>query len=251
MPRQMIVALALVAAFVACRPEPKPPPDQPKHVLLNGLQPPPLNTPIHQPSEKEQPTAPQLPPGPASALIALLDGSPFVGDATLKGRLTVSANRIRIDPITGSSLELMYRLPVGMPLLNAQAGDGTIDIRERSGPVGADRRVLVRAGSKVVLGEIWQRSAKPLSLDLGNGVRLVQSAVRGSAKTGYTEAPLAMLEGARVLGQIPIGRVTEIQAGSGRYKVFAEVSHLLTPSPAEFGQWEGGYILRAWVVSEM
>jgi hypothetical protein len=251
MPRQMIIALGLVAALVACRPDPKPPPDQPKHVLLEGLQPPPLNTPIHQPSEKEQATPVQLPPGPASALVAIRDGRPFAGDATLTGRLTISGDRIRIDPTTGSSLELFYRLPSGLQSPDALAGDGTIEIHERSGPASADRRVLVRSGSKGILGEIWQRSAKPPSLDLGNGVRLVQSAVRGSPRTGYTEAPLAMLEGGRVVGQVPIGRATEIQTGSGRYVVFAEISHLLTPSAGDFGQVEGGYILRAWVVSAM
>lgn len=251
MSRHMIVALVLVTIIVACRPEPKPPPDQPKHVLLNGLKPPPLNKPIHQPSEKQQAAPAQLPEGPASALIVVRDGRPFAGTVNLTGRLTIGANRIRIDPTQGGSLELLYRLPVGVPSLKAQTGNGAIDIVERTGPGGADQRVLVRSESKPVLAEIWQRSAKPLSLDLGNGVRLVQLPAPGPAKTGYTETQLNLLEGARAVGQVPIGRVTEFQTASGRYAVFAEVSHLFAPSPADAGQVEGGYILRAWVVSVM
>ena len=96
--------------------------------------------------------------------------------------------------------------------------------------------------------EIWQRSPKPLSVDLGNGLRLQQYAARAIATGGYTEAPLDVLDGARVVTRVPIGRPTEIDAAAGRYVVFAEVSHLFTQSPSDKEQFGSGYILRAWVV---
>ncbi len=53
-----------------------------------------------------------------------------------------------------------------------------------------------------------------------------------------------------MLARIPIGRPTPIQAISGRWVVFAEISHLYTPTTADAGQVRGGYILRAWIVPD-
>lgn len=248
MGRRVIVAIFFVAAVAACQREPAPPPDQPDNPLLKGLTPPPLNKPIHQPSEQQKAAPVQLPPGPASALVVMRDGRPFVGVANLTGRVTIDASRIRIEPIEGSALELLYRLPAGVPALRTATGNGVVAVVERSDPAGADQLALVRLESRPVLGEIWQTSPRPLQLDLGNGVRLVQQPVRGLV-AGYGEAQLDVFDGGRLLVRVPLGRPTAIQAVSGRYVVFAEVSHLFTPSAADADQVEGGYILRAWILS--
>ncbi len=245
----LFLALALVTVGTSCRREPKPPADRPDHALLRDLEPPPLNTPVKRPPGQQQQDAQvQLPPGPASALIAARRGRPFAGTATLNGRVTISADRIRIEPQAGDTVELLYRLPPGLPSLPAGAGNGSIQITERSGPGGADRRVIVSRDARLLLAEIWQRSPQPLVVDLGNGLRLVQQPARAASDQPYADAPLRAVDRAGAGVAVPIGRATEIQTAAGRYIVLAEISSLFTPSPSDAGQVEGGYILRAWVV---
>jgi hypothetical protein len=166
----------------------------------------------------------------------------------LNGRLTISADRIRIEPQAGDTLELLYRLPSGLPNLPAGAGNGSVQITENSGPGGADRRVIVSRDTRLLLAEIWQRSPRPFVVDLGNGLRLVQQPVRAPSDQPYAEAPLRAVDRAGAGVAVPIGRATEIQTAAGRYVVLAEISNLFTPSPSDAGQVEGGYILRAWIV---
>ncbi len=248
MRRYMIVAAGLACTMAACRREPAPPVNQPKDRLLTGLRPPPLNRPIHQTADSQHAASVQVPAGPASALIVIRDGRSFLGVANLTGRLSISADRIRIEPNQGSPLELMYRLPAGVPALKADSGTGALSVVERTGPGGADRQVIVRLASGPLLAEMWRGSPRPLQLDLGNGVRLVQRAAYARAGAGYTEVPLEVTEAGRVVARVPLGRPTAIQAASGRYVAFAEVSHVFRPREADAGQVEGGYILRAWVV---
>jgi hypothetical protein len=244
----VIVAVALTVTVAGCRRDPKPPPNQPSDPLLIGLEPPPLNKPVHEPPGEQRVTIPQLPPGPASALVVTRGGRPFIGVANLTGRLIVGANRIQIQPAQDSALEILYRLPPGLPALTAATTDGSIAVTERNEPAGADQLVLVRGDSRLVLAEVWQRSLRPLSVDLGNGLRLQQRSAQPVATGGYAEAPLDVLDGARVVTRVPIGRATEIQAAAGRYAVLVEVSHLFTQAPSDKEQFGSGYILRAWVV---
>lgn len=244
---RMIVAVAVIGTVAGCGRDPKPPANQPGDPLLSGLEPPPLNTPLHEPpGERQQVSAPQLPPGPASVLLVTRGGRPFIGVANLTGRLTVAANRIRIEPAQDSALEILYRLPAGLSLRTGTT-NGSIAVTERSGPGGADQLVVVRSESRLALAEIWQRSLKPLSVDLGSSLRLQQRLARAVA-AGYAEAPLDVLDNGRVLSRAPIGRLTRIEASAGRYVVLAEVSHLFTPATSDAEQFGAGYILRAWVV---
>jgi hypothetical protein len=173
------------------------------------------------------------------------------GVLDVRGRLTVAPGRISIEPAGDSAVELLYRLPTGVPGLRADTGTATLNLVERSGPAGADRQLVLRSTEGTLLAEIWQLAPKPLAFDLRNGVRLVQQSVRAPGDSSrYIEVPLDAVEGARVLARIPIGRPTLIQANSGRWVVFAEISHLYTPGTADAGQVRGGYILRAWIVPD-
>jgi hypothetical protein len=189
-----------------------------------------------------------MPQGTASTLMVLRGGQPFTGALEIVGRLRVTADRISLEPAGDRAIELLYRLPPGMPALRSDSGMGSLALVERSDPAHAWRQVVLRSGGRILLAETWRVAQKPLQLELGNALRLVQQDVRPSPESRYTEAPLDAMEGSRVIARIPIGRPTVIPAASGRWVVFSEVSHLLTATEAELGQVEGGYILRCWVV---
>src|SRR5688572_2569676 len=108
MPGHLIIAITLLIATAACRRDPKPPPDRPDHALLRDLEPPPVNKPIEQRPAQQQEARAQLPAGSAAALMPTRNGRPFVGAATLTGRLTITPDRVRLDAGADSAIELLY-----------------------------------------------------------------------------------------------------------------------------------------------
>lgn len=249
----LLAMLAFVSTAASCRREPRPPADQPKDPALSGLQPPPLNKPVHQPGDRRPAAAPQLPAGSASALIVVRDGRQFFGDVTVTGRVTAEANRIRIEPVNDRPIEILYRVPSTVRPPVAAPAQGDIRIVERSGPGGADRLVLVRLGTQLTLGEIWKRGPEPILVDLGDRLQLAQqplSPTPSTVQSSYSEAPLNIVADGRVIARATLGQSTAVQTASGQYHVVVEVSHRFTPSDADKNQVEGGYILRAWVVRD-
>ncbi len=245
-----IVLTFAVLVVAACQRAPQPPADRPDHALLRDLPAPPTNPLIALRPDTQQTAAPaQLPEGTAAALIATRDGEQVRGTLEVSGRLSVGPNQIRVEPAAGSAVQLLYRLPPGVPSLSADTGAASLSLTDRSGPGGADRQLVLRSSRRTLLGEVWQQSPTPVQFDLQNGLRLVQQRTRPPVDTtGYTEVVLEAVEGGCVVARIPIGRPTPVQVESGRWVVFAEVSHLLTPDAADADQVRGGYILKAWIV---
>lgn len=247
---QIVAGLGLITVMAACAPgEPQPPPDQPDHALFDSLElaPPPLNRPLAVTTVPAAEPMAQLPGGTASAIALLHDGRPFTGTLDIAGQLTVTSDRIRLDAEGGGTFEVLYRLPSGIGTLPQATGTGSISVTERSGPTGADRRIVVQQEGRPLLSEVWLRSAEPITVDLGGGIRIVQTAVRPSGEGEYTEAPLQALEDQRTIAALRVGTATTLEATTGASTAFVEVSHLFTPSDADVGQTRPGYILRVWV----
>lgn len=180
MPRYTIAVLVPCAVIVACVREPQPPADQPQHALLDSLalSPPPLNQPVSLRGTAVPPGAPQLPAGEASAVMLMRDGRPFEGALNATGQLSVTAERVRLDIEGGGTFEIIYRLPRTLAALPQVSGSGGVSALERTSPEGANRHVIVRLGTRLLLAETWRRAAEPVVLDMGGGLRLVQGVVR-------------------------------------------------------------------------
>jgi len=247
MNRYLRIVLVLCAVTPGCKP--RPPKDQPRHPLLDGLRPPPVNRPLDAVPQREPLSKPQLPAGKASALLILREGAPFVGTLEASGQLSGQTGRLRLVIRGEPPLEVMYRLPPGLDSLLIAEGEGTVTVIERSTPGGMDQRLMVRREGHLLLGEIWQRSVRPLVLELGDGLQLSQRPTQ-PAGGFYTEVPLLAAAGKRTMVTIPIGKPTSITAAGVAFVVYVEVSHLATPSEADAGQVAGGYILHAWVVRQ-
>lgn len=247
--RRITLSVTIGAAVIACAERtPEPPASQPQHALLEGLEPPPLNRPVQlAPAAQEQVTL-RLPPGNQAALLVVQGGRPFSGTVTDSGQITVSDSLIRLTPTEGASIEILYRVPAGLPRPASGDRTGSATVMEMSGPAASNRQLIVRGNGRLVLAEVWQTSDRPITIDLGRGLQLVQRATRQAATGEYAEAQLQVLERSQVLATIPLGEPTRVGTSADSIAVFVEVSHLMTPSDADVGQVQGGYILHAWVV---
>ena len=243
-----ILALVIAAASAGCAAEPDPPPGQPQHVLLNELEPPPLNRPTAPSSVRADEPPPQAAPGDTPGVFAFREGRLIVGTIEVAGNVSVEPAVIRVQPESGAPIELRYRLPAGLSVPAPRSGAGRAAITQQTSPAATDRRVLVSIGEQPVLAEIWQQRSQPLEFEIGPGIRLVQGeAVSGNGQ--YAEAPVTVVDGGRTLVRVPIGEPVVVQSSAGPVRVLVQVTHLFTPSPADAGQVEGGYILRAWAVA--
>jgi hypothetical protein len=241
--------LPLIIAIAACTSSrPAPPDDQPKHPLLDSLEPPSLNRPIKAAPAKADQTKPTLPDDDRQALLVLRGDRAFSGRFEGTGDVIVDKNRIEFRPKTGDTFVLMYRLPEGMPALPETTGVGFLRIAEFGGPEGADRIVVVNHKEDLLLGELWRRSPEPLSLEVGRGLRLSQQRAPAPPKgSNYSEAPIGIYRGRTLVARLPIGKATPVDTSMGLIEAFVEVSHRFTPGEADLDQHPAEYILHAWL----
>lgn len=235
-----MLAVLLPMASSACSRDLRPPPGQPQSPLLDRLQQPLPNPPVKPTALQPQP--PTLGPGTGSALLVLRDGREFAGTATLSGRLTVAPGRIGIVGDSKESLEVLYRLPAGLPAPAAFDGRGQVTLEERSTAGSNDRRLLVRANNRLLLAQVSLGSSQPIRVDLGPGLRLAQSG--GGKRAARAAAVPLVLEAADA--PLRVGMVTQTKTREGLFSVMAEASHWAAASSNSPGL--GTYLLDAWVV---
>jgi hypothetical protein len=241
----------LVLAACGAQVPPTPPPGQPTHPLLDGLEPPPLNQPITVTGIPVEPPDVQLPEDDRPALFLLQNGTVFAGEYQASGSLLVSPSLIEITPADQKPpLQILYRAPGGMTELQEATVEGEVSVVELSRPEAADREVIVRDEKGLLLVEVWRASEKPIQFDTGGDLQFVQEAVDPGEDGEYTEANLAALSGNEPIAQIPVGDPVTLETSEGVFQVFVEVSHLFTPSPADQGQHPMSYILHLWLIRQ-
>ena len=242
-----ILGVLVSVILAGCgRGAPAPPTKQPEHPLLRTLRPPPLNLPVKSaqiPSE-----SPGLPPGNEPALLVVSEGSPFQGSATLSGRLTVGSGMVEITAQDKRRLQILYRLPEGLPALPSADVNGELSIIERSGPGGPNRRIILRSDGSLLLAQIWLRSSEPATMQLGDGLRIAQRPVqRSTSGPRLVEVLVEVAGGDTAPAAISVRKPAQVRTRSGVLQAFVESSH--------FAYWagptdkhDGRYILKAWVV---
>lgn len=238
-----------LAGVVACGGGgPEPPADQPRHPLLDNLQPPPLNRPV---VDVPIPTAaPSLPPGDRPALLLVSQGRRFHGTATLAGRVVASKGRVEFTSPDRPPLQILYRLPAGLRALPDVDAKGSVTLLERTNPGGPNRQVLIRTDGALLLAHVWLTSPKPLAvtLDEAAGLRLVQLPVRRATPDGLlADAQVEVFDGDLRAGAAANRVLTPIRARTGSFQAFVETSRLAYAS-GRTDQRDGRYILEAWVV---
>ena len=233
--------LATVLVCAACAEEAPRAPE-----ALRGVQSPPVNQPLVRPSGREiQQTRPSLPQDDRPALIVTRGGRGFFGELILEGGLSVSEDGIVVTPRDGDPVEILYRLPRGIPAPSQLPGTGQVVLRDRGGPDGADRVVIVGDGRAVILAEVWQTATEPQDVALTGGLRLVQRQVADSG-VGYILSDLVVVENGRELGIVPVDSATAFSTGTGEIVVYVEVSHLYRV-PADEDHAGSHYIMHAWI----
>jgi hypothetical protein len=239
---------SLVLAACGAQVPPTPPPDQPTHPLLDGLEPPPLNQPVTVTGIPVEPPDVQLPEDDRPALFLLQNGNVFSGEYQASGRLLVSPSLIEITPEDQPPLQILYRAPGGMNELPETTVEGEVSVAELSRPEAADREVIVRDEKGLLFLEVWQNSEEPIQVDTGSDLQFVQEAVDPGQTGEYTEANLTALSGNEPIAQIPVGDPVTLETSEGVFQVFVEVSHLFTPAPTDQGQHPMSYILHVWMI---
>jgi len=243
----MLSALALI--LIACTDRaPSPPADQPVHPLLDDLDPPPLNRPIRPVQVRHDAAKLQLVEGDQPALLIVQGGNAYAGQMSASGTFTVSRNRIDFEPVDAEPLTIMYRLPDAIGSIADATGTGQLQLLDRSGPAGADRLVVLRRNGDVLFGEVWQRSAEPLTIVLSKRLRLVQTELREDDKAGdYTPMDLALYDGDDPIANLSVGKPVRASTSAGNLSVYVEASYLFESETETAGQYPREYILHAWL----
>lgn len=250
--RKLMILLVLVAlGAVSCgQSVPAQVEPTPTHPLLEGLDPPPLNQPLVAPKPIPlDKLSPQLPEDDLPALLVLLGERPFSGTFRETGRLNISHDIIELQPAEGEPLRILYRMPQEMVQLPESTLVGRVDVAEFSGPQGANRSVMVYDKQALLFAEVWQSLGTPLTVGLGDKLRLSQGETRPRDRNGgYTETKLGVFDGEELVTTIPIGKPTTVETRVGAFQVFVEVSHLFSSRKSDLGQYPDTYILHFWIV---
>jgi hypothetical protein len=230
---------------VACSREKEPPSDRPQHPLFKNLQPPPLNRPVRQaPLPIQAPLLKVNAPG----VTLVSNGRVFEGTTTLRGRLTVTGERVELVSPEKQILQVLYRLPTGLPALAAFDGEGELLLEDRSTPDGSNRRVILRAGNVLQFGYVAVKATEPVDIDLGGGLRLVQGKPRVVSPQGTLAwAPVEIRLDGAIRADVPSGKPTRFAVGGRVMDAIVEASRWTRAGPKD--QHSGGYLLEAWIVA--
>jgi hypothetical protein len=250
----ILVPLLLLGLIGGCTVQPqRPAGTEPVHALLQDVSPPPYNRPARvAPVVQPAPTPPQprLPPDDQPAVLILRGDQPFSGQLETRGTISISEQSIRFEPDTGTPLTILYRPPEQFAELPRTVVEGRLTVREQSGPAGADRLLLVRSPGGLVFGEIWQRAADPISVEVTPGVRVRQSRVlEGRTEPGFNLAEVDVYDGERPVAALMPGQRARVRTSAGDLEMLLQTSHWFQPSEAEADQYPAEYVLHLWLTS--
>lgn len=240
-----LLVLSVTGAVACGSSSPKPPADQPRHPLLDALAPPPLNRPA---AAVPLPTGePSLPAGGGPGLLLVSERRPFRGVLTGDGRVTTRPERVEFASSGRAPVQILYRLPKGLPAISEWDGNGRVTLVERSSTAGPDRLVLVRSERGLLLAHVWVKSAGPAIAELGDGLRLVR-AIRPviAARQVAPEPGVEVLDGGQSVSVIPRGTPTRIETRVGAFDVLVETNRpVYSMEPDRRG---AEYVTKVWLV---
>jgi hypothetical protein len=237
--RALVVTLGLAAALACGRGGAQPPQNQPHDPLLAGLKAPPLNRPASYVARPPINGGSRLPQGDRPALALVSEGRPGRPIRTLSGLVTARRGLIEIQGTDGVRVQVLYRLPPGLVEPPGLSSPGELSVLERDRAEGDPaRQVVVRSDGSLLLAQISLAAAKPVTAELGGGLRLVQRQASGVAsEQGYVDVAVEAYDGEMAAGTIPIARPALIRTRAGVFQSFVESS-----------RFTSSYTLRAWVV---
>jgi hypothetical protein len=240
MPMRVFALVFGLAGVLDCGPRtPAPPRNLPRDPLFAGLNAPPVNRPLFQFESSPISGNASLPGGDHPALVLVSDGQPVRAVGVLPGMVTARDGRIGFQGTDGTSIDVVYRLPkalTGPPQVDSSGDLSAIDHANKSGD--HVRQVLVCSEGSLLLAQIALASPKPVTTELGAGLRLAQR--QGSRVTpagGSAEVVVEAVDEERVVGTIPVGRPTQIRTSTGVFQALVESS-----------RHDSTFTLEAWVV---
>jgi hypothetical protein len=246
--RAFLLAISLPVALYCSRGSPQPPVSQSQqHPLLRDLHAPPLNLPI-----KDKPIPGgrvQLPPGRGSLILVTSKGQPFRGTLTQSGRMSVRSGRIEFVGQSGLTIEIFYRLPPQLAMPQDIDANGDLLVSELSDHGGPNRRVSVRVGGSLMLGEISLSSSQPVIGDFGDDLRLRQRAAPPPNVGPAREVPIDGFFRGLPIDGMPIRKTVEITGPPNRLQAYIETSRV-TYSSKPRSEMAGSYVLHAWMVGQ-
>ncbi len=244
--KNIILIILAMAVAAGCGKEPQPMKPLPDHPLLKTLKtPPPLNKPSgHALAAKEATRV--LAKEDASIVLMLQDNKMLSGDLRYQGTIEMTNESIRFQDKKGAGMQILYRLPKELGDISPVSEPVELYLRDRSGPAGAQQRMVLSKKQRLLLGQTWERSASPLNVSFAGNLALRQKAV-ASPKAGYTEAQVSLFEKDRALAVIPVGKPTQVQTASGPVVVLVEISQYFQPTSKDKDQYPAQYILKAWI----
>jgi hypothetical protein len=240
----LVVLLTVGAGLVGCRGRTFEAPKQAHDPMLEKLKQPPLNTPWNaspkrDPDNRRQP-APRSNDQPGVWVFS--DGRFVTSNLILSGR--AAHNNGAIDFVTdqGKTLQIQYRLPRQMGPLPQLTATASLAVLDRSNPGGPAKRVMVTVGALPLLGEMWQKSATPIVVDLGAGLQVRQTPV---SIEGIHNVPVEIVQNQDVR-PIAVGTVTTVKTALGVFQSFVAESYFADSSDTTH-QFPGGYVIHVWI----
>jgi hypothetical protein len=240
-----LLVLSVTGAVACGSGSPKPPADQPRHPLLEALGPPPLNRPVTAvPLPAGEPV---LPAGGGPVVLLVSEGRPYRGVLTGDGRVTTRPGRVEFASSGRAPIQILYRLPQGLPAVAEWDANGSATLVERSSTAGPDRLVLVRSDRGLLLAHVWVKSAGPAIAELGDGLRLVR-AIRPliAAREVAPEPGVEVLDGGQSVGVVPRATPTRVETRAGAFDVLVETNRPVYSKESDGRGAE--YVTKVWLV---
>jgi hypothetical protein len=116
---------------------------------------------------------------------------------------------------------------------------GELSVLERArAEADPARQIVVRSDGSLLLAQISLAGPKPVTAELGGGLRLIQRQASGALPgQGYADVAVDVYDREMAAGTIPIAQPGLIRTRSGVLHAFIESS-----------RFTSSYTLRAWVV---
>ena len=225
---------------------------------------------VNEPFSIEPPTPlppiePKLPDDGLPAIQTFIDGKHFEGTFHGSGDVEITTDSIKMDAGPKGSVKILYRMPTEMGMLAPRSLKGELGLSDRTTIEDRNRIITLKDDKGLYFAEVWQREQSPLSFQISETLKLQQSEVGETAQSGAmgsisqfihpditggggeeTDSRLQLIDGDRVVTEVDLGTVTDIDSPIGLFKVFVSESQLFQPAPGTPGVHQA-YVLRLWI----